>query len=87
VLGQGRRRAVLQRVPCGDDAAAPVVPVAAFQYAEPGSGPALHRPPPALAEHTGEVLREIGYDDGELAQLHEAGVIKMETGGATGETA
>jgi len=78
-------RAVLQRVPGADDAAA--FPVAAFQYAEPGSGPALHRPPPALAQHTGEVLREIGYDDGELAQLHEAGVIKMEAGGATGEAA
>lgn len=79
-------RAVLQRVPGADDAAA-AFPVAAFQYAEPGSGPALNRPPPALAEHTGEVLREIGYDDGELAQLHEAGVIKMEAGVATGEAA
>jgi len=75
-------RAVLQRVPGAgaDDAAAPAFPVAAFQYAEPGSGPALNRPPPALAEHTGEVLREIGYGDRELRQLHDQGAIKLAPG-------
>jgi len=32
-------------------------------------------PPPALGEHTDEVLRELGYDDQTLARWRAKGVI------------
>jgi crotonobetainyl-CoA:carnitine CoA-transferase CaiB-like acyl-CoA transferase len=35
----------------------------------------IRRPAPALGEHTEEVLRESGFDEGEVARLREAGVI------------
>jgi crotonobetainyl-CoA:carnitine CoA-transferase CaiB-like acyl-CoA transferase len=36
----------------------------------------IWRVPPALGEHTDEVLREIGFDDAELTRLRAEGVIK-----------
>ena len=37
-----------------------------------------HRlPPPAVGEHTAEVLREAGYDDEAIAELARAGVIRV----------
>ncbi len=36
---------------------------------------AVRRPAPALGEHTDEVLRELGYDDGAIAALREAGAV------------
>ncbi len=77
---QLRGRAVLQSA--DTDADPPLlkklsqkIPVAAFQYAE--NGPALRFPPPNFAEHTGEVLREIGYDENQLMELQNRGVIKL----------
>ena len=32
-------------------------------------------PPPVLGQHTREVLRELGYKDGDIADLHRRGVI------------
>ena len=32
-------------------------------------------PPPALGQHTGAVLREVGYGDGDIRDLHRRGVI------------
>ena len=37
--------------------------------------PVLHRPPPALGEHTEEVLAEMGLDTSAIAALRAANVV------------
>ncbi len=44
-----------------------------FQLAHDGGG--IDRPPPALGEHSGEVLAEAGYDASEIKALREEGVV------------
>jgi CoA:oxalate CoA-transferase len=46
---------------------------AGFRLADGDPGPGM--PPPRLGEHTGELLREIGCSEGEIARLRADGVI------------
>ena len=48
----------------------------AVQFAQ--TAPSLGRHTPLLGEHTGEVLREAGYSDSEIAVLHADGTVRTE---------
>jgi crotonobetainyl-CoA:carnitine CoA-transferase CaiB-like acyl-CoA transferase len=37
--------------------------------------PAIRHRAPTLGEHTDNIMRELGYDDGTIADLHENRVI------------
>jgi len=42
--------------------------------------PSAGLPTPLLGQHTAQVLREIGYSESEIRDLHAAGTVKTETG-------
>jgi crotonobetainyl-CoA:carnitine CoA-transferase CaiB-like acyl-CoA transferase len=50
-------------------------PTVALPLSIDGERVAHRRPPPLLGEHTDEILRDLGYDQDELAALSAEGVI------------
>jgi len=59
--------------PLGEAARAVGLP---FTFGEQRSAEA-RRPPPALGEHTREVLLEFGYNDGEIGKMADLGAIRL----------
>jgi len=53
---------------------ASTVPLAAYKFAH--GGPSIERPPARLGEHTDDVLKQTGYDAGQIAALRNADAIR-----------
>jgi crotonobetainyl-CoA:carnitine CoA-transferase CaiB-like acyl-CoA transferase len=49
------------------------IPGVPYRLSESPAG--VHRPPPALGEHTGEVLGDLGYNPAQIAEMRAAGAI------------
>ena len=39
--------------------------------------PSIRRPAPLLAEHSAEILRELGYDEARIAAMAAAGAVML----------
>ncbi|MCL4498912.1 MAG: CoA transferase [Chloroflexi bacterium] len=49
------------------------IPGVPYRFSESPAG--VHRPPPALGEHTDEVLGELGFTAGEITRMHSEGAV------------
>lgn len=67
-------RDVLMRMPGGRDLPDEVTLVGAGFMAD-ADGPSGDRSPPALGEHTDQILDEIGYTEADIVRLREAGAV------------
>ena len=50
------------------------------------SNPPAPRPAPHLGEHSDQVLRELGYDEAQIAALKQTGAVRDSAGTSTGST-
>ena len=72
-------RAVLRAIADVPEVGHPItVPVAAFDYAH--DGPAIDSPPPALGQHTDEILKAHGFAQDEIDALAAAGAVARRDG-------
>jgi len=51
------------------------VPQQAFPIRFSADQPGLRNPPPLLGQHTGDILKELGYSEDDLAELKSHGII------------
>jgi len=59
----------------GEDPNQSKIPLASFKFNS--HGPKLHRPPPTFAQHTGEILQELGYSEKEIGELESDCVVAI----------
>ena len=70
-----RKNGKVVRVPYPDNPARGEVCFIAPPFSFPGIQPVAFKPAPKLGEHTDEILRVIGYSDGEIRTLREEKVV------------
>lgn len=71
---QVAHRELLMPLPFPDDER-PEIKVTRSGFTVDGEPTSVDRPPPLLGEHAEMILKELGYDDGQIARLREKGAI------------
>jgi formyl-CoA transferase len=71
---QVRHRELLMPLPFPDPER-PEITVTRSGFTVDGKATGVDRPPPQLGEHAEDILKELGYDDQQIAQLREKGAL------------